>query len=214
MDWDVDELLAEPTTEVEQDYSALCTQWLNERMAPELLPFAEDVVSRVTERLRAQVETLQSSIGTANATGYRSVLIQVELERIKFVLRSYLRTRLSKIDDYGQYIQANPNVLLNLSSTERQYLLRHQQLLHRQYMASFLRELPIKMNKLDDTIGRTSMVAAPDMENSVFCYVNETVEENLRVAENEYVTLDRGDILLLKYSVIANYVRTGAVSLI
>ncbi|CAB83179.1 DNA replication complex GINS protein sld5 [Schizosaccharomyces pombe] len=214
MEWDADDLLIEPTTEVENDYEDLCTQWVNERMAPDLLPFAEEIVSRVLDRIEAQRETLQLAIGTSSATSYRSVLMQTELERVKFVLRSYMRTRINKIDKYAQYIQSHPNLLLYLSSPERQYLLRHQQIVHRHYMDSFLREVPAKMNKLDDKVGNLSMVASPDMDTAVFCVVNESVEENFRVSENEYITLDKGDVLILRYSVISDYLRLGVVSLI
>ncbi|EEB06580.1 GINS complex subunit Sld5 [Schizosaccharomyces japonicus yFS275] len=213
MDEDAIFNLEEPD-ENEKDYDELCRCWINEKMAPEILPFATDVVGRVMERIRAQLESLEEILETENTTDYRSVLIQNELERVKFVVRVYLRCRIAKIDKFAQYIQSHPHVLALLSSSERQYLLRHQQIVHRFYVNSFLRDLPPKMTKLDDTVGNISMVVEPDVDRTVFCLVNSTVEESVRVAEDEYVNLDKGSILLLRYSAIAPFVQQGIVSLI
>ncbi|KAF9177870.1 GINS complex subunit [Haplosporangium sp. Z 11] len=50
-----------------------------------------------------------------------SILYQTELERVKFVLRSYLRTRISKIEKYCQFILADTNSRRRLSKAEILY---------------------------------------------------------------------------------------------
>ena len=70
------------------------------------------------------------------------MLVQMETERIKFVLRSYLRTRLNKvlrdhmvskcartddisllqIEQYTPYILATPEVQVNLSELEQNHV--------------------------------------------------------------------------------------------
>lgn len=52
------------------------------------------------------------------------LIVESELERVKFLIRGYLRMRLSKIDKYTLYIQQNEGLLKRLSTEEVQYMQR------------------------------------------------------------------------------------------
>lgn len=90
--------------------------WISERMSPDLLPFEGDLIDRIMTRVRNQVRTSNSvsSFSTnKNETQYieetsmnmqlgndsqlKVLLVETELERVKYLLRGYLRTRLSKV---------------------------------------------------------------------------------------------------------------------
>lgn len=43
------------------------------------------------------VDTLQSDPRTSEEEHFKLVLLQMEVERVKFLVRSYVRTRLSKV---------------------------------------------------------------------------------------------------------------------
>jgi GINS complex subunit 4 len=52
------------------------------------------------------------------------LIVESELERVKFLIRGYLRMRLAKIDKYTLYIQQNEGLLKRLSTEEVQYMQR------------------------------------------------------------------------------------------
>ncbi|KAG0300981.1 GINS complex subunit [Dissophora globulifera] len=74
----------------------LTQAWINERAAPDVLRYEQKAVDKLLEKIEEQtavVDELDSGDDTAMIV---SILYQTELERVKFVLRSYLRARISK----------------------------------------------------------------------------------------------------------------------
>ncbi|KAJ3062053.1 GINS complex subunit [Podochytrium sp. JEL0797] len=100
---------------------ALVTQaWLDERGAPELLAFVAAPLERLLELLRAQEDAIDELSGDDFV---RSIYL-LELERVRFVVASYLRVRLHKIELKTQAILNNPDVNLLLSEPELAYAQR------------------------------------------------------------------------------------------
>lgn len=87
--WGVEDL------EEEDDAKAIQRIWLNERMSPYLLPYAESVVCNISELLANQEDRIQQLAGK---NGYANLLAQMEIERIRFVCCGYLKCRLAKIE--------------------------------------------------------------------------------------------------------------------
>ena len=104
-------------------FQQLVRHWLNERHAPDLLPVQAEVLSALLDHIRRQVriffsprrraifffktsllsfsqtDTVQALRGdpdSSEAEHARIMLVQTEVERVKFVVRSYIRTRLYK----------------------------------------------------------------------------------------------------------------------
>jgi len=129
---------------------------------------------------------------------FQLVVLQTELERFKFLVRSLLRARIAKvhimpvasrvsraevgstetITDYYYFykLDAHPQHYLLpaqsslLSSIEQSYLLQHNALLASHYSATFLAAFPPKLRRLDDRggAGGVGMVEGPDVDTVVF----------------------------------------------
>jgi hypothetical protein len=85
--------------------SALIQAWINERAAPELLYYEEELVNALRTRLEAQMNMIDDRLDHATEqNALATVLYQTEVERVKFVLKSYLRARLYKVIYYCIYI--------------------------------------------------------------------------------------------------------------
>jgi len=153
----------------EADLHALTRLWVNERGAPELLPWpADNLIDRVTERIKTQIEKVETMTGDMDPkTNFALIIIQTEVERWKFLVRSYLRTRISKIDQYTLYYMSTPELQSRLSEMEVAYATRHQQLLHNHYLSSFLSSFPKQLQNLNDTAGGISMIGGPDEDTAV-----------------------------------------------
>jgi GINS complex subunit 4 len=100
----------------------------------------------------------------------RIVLAQTEVERVKFVVRSYLRTRLFKvtvqvsciwlscnslfrlqIEKYARYIVTNVDVQTRLSQTELDHASRLAHYINRHFHTTVLQSLPYGQASLDDS---------------------------------------------------------------
>ena len=119
---DIDDILAGIDQDVlpqeVRDLHALTRAWVTERSAPEILPWPAPLMDRVMERIRQQVcsphsrlrnntdattvvskiELVEEQTGNIDPkTNFRLIIIQTELERFKFLVRSFLRTRIAKV---------------------------------------------------------------------------------------------------------------------
>jgi GINS complex subunit 4 len=91
------------------DLTRLRKLWLDERMSPELLAYDHDLVERVREMIRFQADSINMMLddmrtNTENmdsaAVERRRMeipILEMELDRVKYILTSYLRSRLKKV---------------------------------------------------------------------------------------------------------------------
>ncbi|SCU94203.1 LAME_0F06546g1_1 [Lachancea meyersii CBS 8951] len=178
-----------------KDFERLMTSWRNERMSPELLPFPHLLMQRTLRRVQEQLEHieclsmgyLEDTAGVSNAADSRNgavtsklplLAMEADLERLKFVLRSFLRCRLAKIDKYSLYLRqfndAGAAVPLDelLSRQELGYHERHSTMLLKLLNNSILRHMPPELQAVDDNEGSVKMVEEPEWSRFVFVYVN------------------------------------------
>ncbi|KAL7821711.1 hypothetical protein V8C44DRAFT_315502 [Trichoderma aethiopicum] len=82
-----------------RDLQALTRLWVAERSAPELLNWpADGLFERVNSKIKSQIERIEDMTGDMDPkTNFALIVIQTELERYKFLVRSYLRTRIAKV---------------------------------------------------------------------------------------------------------------------
>ncbi|KIM30465.1 hypothetical protein M408DRAFT_7549 [Serendipita vermifera MAFF 305830] len=148
VDVDDEELYAEGE---ETKVRALMRRWMDERLAPDLLPWQGELVAEILEMLQSQNEIaaqLQGNVNTTEEEHFAVMLVQTEVERVKFVLRSYLRSRLNKIEKYTPFILATPEVQRNLSELEQNYVQRFGDLMGSHFKVSTLNNLPAHMHSL------------------------------------------------------------------
>lgn len=75
-------------------------------MAPELLPYQQALVEQIYKLINAQEERVAQNAGgqsKADARFYLNIM-RMEVERVKYLLKSYLRSRLVKIERFLFYL--------------------------------------------------------------------------------------------------------------
>ncbi|KAG0230689.1 GINS complex subunit [Actinomortierella wolfii] len=102
----------------------LTQAWINERAAPEILPYEGEAVQGLLDRIDSQLAIIDDLDAGSDSDIILSIIYQTELERVKFVLRGYLRTRISKIERFGQYYLGNNDMKSRLSPAEQTYVER------------------------------------------------------------------------------------------
>ena len=68
--------------------------WLNEKFSPELLESQADYVDCMME----QIQQMEDNLNKLKKTDFRVEVHHMELARIRYIITSYLRTRLEKIE--------------------------------------------------------------------------------------------------------------------
>jgi GINS complex subunit 4 len=105
---DIDDILHEfdagsAAADSSADIANLTTAWIAERSAPEILPFQKALLERLTDRIRQQIELVELETGNLDPqANFRLILIQTELERVKYLVRAYLRIRMHKVRLEGE----------------------------------------------------------------------------------------------------------------
>ncbi|KAF4633400.1 hypothetical protein G7Y89_g4719 [Cudoniella acicularis] len=77
-------------------------------------------------------------------TNFSLIIIQTEVERWKFLMRSYLRSRIAKIDKHALYYLSTPSLRFRMTA------------------------FPEKMRDLNDNVMGQDMIGGPDEQGGVF----------------------------------------------
>ncbi|KAJ9660543.1 hypothetical protein H2198_002480 [Neophaeococcomyces mojaviensis] len=235
------------------DHILLTRAWTTERCTPTLQQYPASLIDRVMNRLRAQITRIEDLTSGAyddddnsNSTPGQPVrnrqnqnlvlsILQTDLSRTQFLVRSYVRQRLSKITDHATYhakhhVPTDPTAATTttktlLSPSEIQFLQHHQYLLTQLYNSSFLSSLPVSLRKLDDSTGGSArMDEGPDDGMGVFvrclapewgneAEVEETMTRGGEEKQNEGASvelrMERGGVLVGRWRDVRSGVEGG-----
>ncbi|KAH1240196.1 hypothetical protein AAZV13_07G010100 [Glycine max] len=153
------------------DAELLKRAWRNEKAAPEILRYESDLVSRVKKVIQFLEETVEEK--SSGGTNPLSVsLYQMDLDRTLFLLRSYLRIRIQKIEKFVFHIQKTEELWNRLSKDEKDFAKACENDLKQHLDESVLLKLPkdyksvlrqSSMSEEDD------MVPEPQLDTFVLC---------------------------------------------
>ncbi|KAI0009117.1 GINS complex, Sld5 component [Xylariaceae sp. FL0662B] len=220
---DIDDILREvdPTLDSipqeTRDLQALTRAWVAERCSPELLYWpADGLFERINDRIKQQIEKVEEMTGDMDPkTNFALIVIQTELERFKYLVRSYLRARIAKIDKHTLHYLSTPELRARLSPTEQAYATRHQALLHNHYLSSFLSSFPPALQNLNDTAGNISMIDMPDLDTAVFIrLLKDTLVQGRGTDADGEMNGKNGDIVILRWSDAKPLVDSGLAEVI
>lgn len=190
--------------------------WMNEKFAPELLESKCEIVECIME----QLDHMESNLRRAPKGDLKVSIHRMELERIRYVLSSYLRCRLTKIEKFFPHIlekeQARPEGQPSGLSLEELVFAKEYLANTEAYLRNVaLKHMPPNLQKVD----LLRAVPKPDLDSYVFLRVKQR-QENILVEpetdeQRDYVIdLEEGSQHLIRYKTIAPLVASGAVQLI
>ncbi|KAM5264826.1 DNA replication complex GINS protein SLD5 [Ctenodactylus gundi] len=190
--------------------------WMNEKFAPELLESKPEIVECVME----QLDHMEENLKRVKKEDLKVSIHRMEMERIRYVLSSYLRCRLVKIEKFFPHVlekeRTRPEGEPSRLSPE-EFAFAKEYMIHTEaYLRNVaLKHMPPNLQKVD--LLRT--VPKPDLDSYVFLRVKER-QENILVEpeadeQKDYVIdLEEGSQHLIRYKTIAPLVASGAVQLI
>lgn len=194
----------------ESDIQQLIRLYMDERMSPELLKFPEELVTSLMQNLEAQTEAasvLLSSGLTSKAEEHeRLLLVQMEIERVRWLLRSYLRTRTYKIEKQVQYLTSTPLAKNKMSEIEFGYAERYQSLIFRHFDNSVVGNIPERLGRLDED----EMIVRPELDQAVFARARRDCRP-IVLPDQQILEMRKGEIHLVRYKSVRRLVRDGDV---
>ncbi|KAK4236903.1 hypothetical protein C8A03DRAFT_16502 [Achaetomium macrosporum] len=220
---DIDDILrdVDPTfhtiPQEKRDLQELTRTWIAERSAPELLPWpANGLFERINSNIKRQIEKVEEMTGDMDPkTNFALIVIQTELERYRYLVRSYLRARIAKIDKHTLHYLSTDELRARLSEMELAYATRHQALLHNHYLSSFLSSFPPNLQNLNDTSVGLNMIDTPDLESAVFIrLLKNAVVRGRGVDADDVFSARESDIVILRWADAKPLVAAGSAELV
>ncbi|WFD34010.1 GINS complex subunit [Malassezia cuniculi] len=193
----------------EPHVTRLIRAWMRERGTPEIQPWCGDLVDTVLDQIKQQqiiLDLLAADESTSEEEHFRLNLVQLDMERGKWIVRSYLRVRLHKIERYAMHIAGSTAAQERLSAPELGYVRRYSQMSADHFNSTVLQHLPEEMRGLSDPApgapgGAGSMVRTPRMDAPVFVYCRQDCGQ-LLLPDGAPVYLAQGSIHLLQYRTV------------
>jgi GINS complex subunit 4 len=213
------------------DYLALKRALMNEKASPELLPYETDLVDRLQSRCEQQEAILEDIHADSNEHSSYSVTreayveskelantcIAIELSRIKYMLRSYLRVRLFKIENFVMHCIESEETQEKLSPLERSYAYDYVRLVGthlKSHVTSKFPEAFSSVTKQASAHNASDMVAVPDVGHHVFARVERDLGEIEFYDDGTTSELVAGDLYILRYKVVRDFLSEGSVVLV
>lgn len=146
-----------------------------EKMAPELLPYQHALMDHICARINQQDREITAR--TQNRDGSRAVstderfylnMLRMELERVKYLVKAYLRARILKIEKHLLFIVEKDQASL-LSAAEVDYAWQLYESRKEHFKTEFFDKISKKLNLMQDGQDiQDSMVTKPNPQAFVF----------------------------------------------
>ncbi|KAH9299352.1 hypothetical protein KI387_031034, partial [Taxus chinensis] len=165
------------TAEDVTDVELLKRAWRNEKAAPEILVCRHNLVQRAREQIQLMEDTIVAS-AESGADDLMQSLYRMDLDRTLFLLRSYLRTRLLKIQKYVLHILKSEELWNRLSEPEQKFAQKCTDALQKHLEQSVLSRLPYgyqSMLRQAISSEEDDMVPKPQLDTFVFCKIRDAI---------------------------------------
>ncbi|XP_055606753.1 DNA replication complex GINS protein SLD5 [Uranotaenia lowii] len=192
-----------------QVLEALQRAWLNEKFAIQILPYEEAIVDMVM----SQLVYMEENLANTNKNEMLYIAHRMEVERIRYMLASYHRCRLQKIEEYAFYIleeeSKRPDDRKRLSVGEKQFATDFYKSLENHFHQLAVRHMP-QNHQEDEQVRKV----VPNVDGHVFIKAKENVAEFSISADHDTINIAAGSVHMFKYRDVEPLVLEGIVELI
>eukprot|EP00118_Oscarella_pearsei_P008299 m.41938 g.41938 ORF g.41938 m.41938 type:complete len:209 (+) comp33304_c0_seq1:224-850(+) len=185
--------------------------WSNEKLAPELLHAKPELVDCMME----QIKEMEESIKRVKKGDFVASLHQLEIERIRFVTASYLRTRLKKIETHYAILLdeeegRSAEEPSRLSPEELAYAKQYSESVEAHFNVLALQGMPSNLRTFD----REKMAVRSNLDSYVFFRVLKRCDQVAAEEDEVPVDLERNTQHIMRYRPVALYLANDSISLL
>lgn len=195
--------------------------WINEYYAPELLEPQVEVIDCLLEQIKSTDENLQRL-----DKGHFGIAIhQMELSRVRFMIASYLRLRLDKIQRQVHHLIKRSDDELNarLTSEEAAFLKSHKKnldnLFHKLALDHTPGRLATDFAAHFGADGKAEQAPKPNLNAAVFVKAEQDIqgvfiEDEAGRGRDEEYDMEKDSQHILRYKSVSHLIQSGDVKLI
>jgi GINS complex subunit 4 len=193
-------------TENSRHVETLRKAWINENCAPELLPLTEEI----EDSMCALIEKLsewdsEQELSRSNNQVIVDQLKIMEVERIKYMLKKYTSERLKKIDKFCSSLVKKQDEI-RMSEYELEYL--------ESIYSLYVEHISGVLSRNDDFVLDEKMVIKANDYKAVFVRVCEDIDGEISFGVDKTFEAKKGDIYIIPYLYISNYISSGEMELL
>lgn len=188
--------------------------WLNEKFSPEILPHKTEIV----DCLLGQISYMEENLENLESNDFQKSLHQMETYRLRYLVTSYLRIRLEKIEMFNyeilkqEEVREEKNEESYLSAGELQFAKEYKENLEQHFdnVLSFWPGLPPDDWKKE--------YIKPNLHSFVFLKSKTEIEgviiDDGNEEDGDLVDFKDGSQMIISYNSVSNLVKKGDVQLI
>lgn len=184
--------------------------WLNEQNCPDILPHQTEML----ELMLGQMSHMEENMKTLDKNDFRYIAHKMELERVRYVITSYLRTRLKKIEKFTKHIlveeDSRDDEHKRLSEEETQFAREFHQGICSHFSQVALQYMPPNLQGTDEK----QMIVRPNLLSHIYLKAKQDVASVVVGADDEEVDLVAGSQHIIPYQLISDLVLSGKAQLI
>lgn len=208
-DDDDDESEIKTTAEV---LTEVTNAWLNEKFAPEILQHKSEYIDCLLLQISHMEDNIKKKLTNNDM---RLFIYQQEIDRIRFIVSSYLRTRLLKIERYVINIlkeesERNEDERL-LTKAELQFARNYAINMETLLKSVVLQHLPSSLQEFEIE----KLAVSPNLHAHVIMRANKKIDGVIIPGPtDEEVDFEEDSVHIISYKAIAHYIKTGDIQLI
>ena len=197
--------------------------WINELHAPELLQPQMDEVNCLLEQMKMIEDNLKNL--DKNEASFSGPIHKMELSRIRFMIASYMRLRLQKIQKHAHYLSKRDENELEtkLTTEEATFLMKYKENIDKLFSNLALKHIPQKassFSKFGETSGNPpGDPPMPNVRSTVFVKALEDIngvyiEDEAGRDRDEDFDMEKDNQYIIGYKSVAHLVKNGVVKMI
>ena len=165
-----------------------------------------------------QIAHMQENIAQLDKNDFRYIAHQMELERIKYIIASYLRSRLKKIEAFTRHIlnedEVRPASKRRLSPEELKFTEAHWASIRNHFHQIAIQHMPQNLQEETSSTGPNREIVTPNLMSHIFLRANESVNSVIVGSNDEEVDLEVGSLHIMPYKLASDLLLEGKVQLI
>lgn len=172
--------------------------WLRrEKVSPEILMYQDQLISKIVANIESRQEMLNSSVTETLEKQFENQVYQLDLDRIKFLVANYLRTRLFKIQNMAISIVYSGEEGM-LSSQECEFLTKFYLLKTNHFKKSFLLKIPEEYRKIEEEkysktpitkVNYKKHIIIKALQDVGICKIHDESEKTIEIFKNDIAIL-------------------------
>jgi GINS complex subunit 4 len=186
--------------------------WINERCSPIILPYATDLVQLIQGRMNRVDQHMLEKADDEQFQKW-ATYHALELDRIRFLLKAYLRCRLFKIQMYAFNVCDNEDIMARLSPSEAEFA----QSLRDSYASTMHSGVLLSLSRpdlrnVDAGDLKQALSEGPDIKQYVVAVSDSDLDFGFD-ARNRPMQLSAGVMTAVRFDLVKEHLETGQVRL-